>query len=134
MPVIREAGAIAIRGQSPVAEVLLVPARQNPSYWIFPKGHIELGETPAEAAVRELREEAGVLGEVLQEVGSSAFKSGDEEVAVTYFLIRFLRTDGKAERKVQWRLLDEARSVLTFEDAREHLDNVARILRETQRG
>jgi len=33
--------------------ILLVRAKKNPSIWIFPKGHIENGETPQETALRE---------------------------------------------------------------------------------
>jgi 8-oxo-dGTP diphosphatase len=32
--------------------------------WTFPKGHLEAGETSAEAAVREVYEETGIQGEL----------------------------------------------------------------------
>ena len=35
--------------------------------WTFPKGHIQKGEKPEEAAKREAREEAGVTGKVSDE-------------------------------------------------------------------
>ncbi len=38
--------------------VLVVNSRGNS--WSLPKGHIEKGESPLEAAVREIREESGV--------------------------------------------------------------------------
>src|SRR5215213_7244397 len=58
MKVVRQAGAIVVRFDDDEPRLLLVTARRNPKTWIFPKGHIEDGETPAEAAVREAREEA----------------------------------------------------------------------------
>lgn len=35
-------------------------------YWIFPKGHAEAGETPEQAALRELQEETGLSAVQLQ--------------------------------------------------------------------
>jgi diphosphoinositol-polyphosphate diphosphatase len=43
-------------------QVVLVSSRKHPDEYILPKGGIEAGETPFEAAVRESWEEAGVLG------------------------------------------------------------------------
>ena len=45
--------------------VILVKRRNPPNAgtWGFPGGHVELGETAAEAAARELQEETGVIAE-----------------------------------------------------------------------
>ena len=45
--------------------------RENHTTGIFPKGHQEKGETLAETAVRELKEEGGVVGKPLKSVGVS---------------------------------------------------------------
>jgi len=119
-PVI-QAGAIATRNGS----VLIVRAKRNPSDWIFPKGHVEEGETRAEAARRELAEEAGVVGEIIGKVGVSSFTRGDREIEVTYFLVRFTGTTEPAEqRESRWGSLDEARALLSFDEGRRLLDRV----------
>lgn len=70
-------GTIAYRNPLPVAsaavvneqrEVLVVKRRQDPhrGEWCLPIGFAELGETIAEAAQRELREEAGIEARVLR--------------------------------------------------------------------
>src|SRR3954453_6635014 len=54
------AGGVAFRqidGKTEVAIVLMVPERR----WQLPKGIIDAGETPEIAALREVREEAGIV-------------------------------------------------------------------------
>ena len=43
--------------------------RRGRLLWSLPKGHIEAGETPEQAAIREIEEETGILGEVLAPLG-----------------------------------------------------------------
>jgi diadenosine hexaphosphate hydrolase (ATP-forming) len=49
------AGGVVFR---PSGEVLLLGHREGS--WVFPKGHVDPGESPLEAALREVAEEAGV--------------------------------------------------------------------------
>jgi 8-oxo-dGTP pyrophosphatase MutT (NUDIX family) len=129
VPRVEQAGAIAIRGQRDEAEVVLVRARRSDA-WIFPKGHIEPGESTEGAAVRELAEEAGVVGEPLTVVGSLQFRSGTEQVNVTYYLVRFLKSGPPTEqREVRWCRFGEARALLTYEDSRRLLDEAERLTR-----
>lgn len=79
---ISRAQALVIRGN----RVLMVKHRQNgEEYWILPGGGIERGEAPAEAAVRELREECGISGTVLRFVGYLAL-AGDNSARYTYLI------------------------------------------------
>jgi bis(5'-nucleosidyl)-tetraphosphatase len=60
----RTAGAVIFYGDTKSPQYLLLKhARKNlepKEYWNFPKGHIERGETPREAAEREILEETGL--------------------------------------------------------------------------
>lgn len=51
---------VCYRAASTGVEVVLVRSRRGS--WTIPGGRIEPGETPEQAALRELREEAGVVG------------------------------------------------------------------------
>lgn len=129
MVVVKQAGAIAIRDRDGRVETLIVRARKDPTKWIFPKGHIERGESAAEAAGRELEEEAGVKGWIVHPVGMSVFTSGDEQVEVTYYLARFVKAVPQSEsRECRWLPIDEARRTLSFDDTRRLLDAAVREL------
>ncbi|HEY2739122.1 MAG TPA: NUDIX hydrolase [Thermoanaerobaculia bacterium] len=56
----RSAGGLVVHS----ARILLI-ATQKGRRWQLPKGHIEEGETPEQAAIREVREETGVTGRVV---------------------------------------------------------------------
>ena len=84
----RQAGAIVVRSGKSEPRILLVTARRNPNNWIFPKGHVEEGETLKAAAVREAREEAGVEGKVVGLAGKMTFEFGDNTYRVHYFVVR----------------------------------------------
>ena len=53
---------------NPAGEVLLLRRRDN-GLWCLPGGIAEIGETPSEAALRELWEEGGLRGEVRRLLG-----------------------------------------------------------------
>jgi 8-oxo-dGTP pyrophosphatase MutT (NUDIX family) len=66
-----------------------VAATFMPGVWVFPGGAIERGETPAQCAARELREEAGIdLGERPELIGWSRWIT--PEVAPVRFDTLFL--------------------------------------------
>lgn len=54
----RSAGGVVVRGADDEVRVLLI--RDPYQKWGLPKGHLEDGEGPLEAAVREVREETGL--------------------------------------------------------------------------
>jgi 8-oxo-dGTP pyrophosphatase MutT (NUDIX family) len=59
--IIRQAGALPFRKEIAGLRVLLITSRQS-GRWVIPKGNIDKGFSPAEAAAQEAFEEAGLCG------------------------------------------------------------------------
>jgi 8-oxo-dGTP pyrophosphatase MutT (NUDIX family) len=124
--VIRQAGALAVR-PGKIPKVLLVRARKDPAHWIFPKGHIDPGETARFAAKRELLEEAGIKADLSSRAGRCTFRLNAETYDVEYFLCRYISTEhaGETGRTPSWYPIDEALNLLTFVDSRRLLKRIA---------
>jgi len=117
-----QAGAIAFKFIDRAPQIMLVRAKKTPEHWIFPKGHIEQGETAEIAAARELEEEAGIRGELVGRVGSLEFRFRDRDFSVAYFLIAFVSEVAREEkRERRWCAYDEALTLLSHPDAVELL-------------
>jgi 8-oxo-dGTP pyrophosphatase MutT (NUDIX family) len=118
--VVEQAGGIAFRDEHGAPAVLVVTSKRDPSHWIFPKGHIEKGETAGETALRETVEESGVSGDLVGPVGTPLeFDWVGKRYRVQYFLIRATSESPSLEgRKKAWLPLEDALVRLSFEDLR----------------
>ena len=123
MPIIHQSGAIVVRLDGKEPQVLLVTAKRNPRNWIFPKGHIEKGETPEAAALRETKEEAGVVGKLIGPAGVLEYGFLGATARVDYFLVQFKREAGPPEdgRQRTWCGLEDALERLTYQNNRKLL-------------
>jgi diadenosine hexaphosphate hydrolase (ATP-forming) len=73
----------------PLGRVLIL--RHYRGEWIFPKGHIDPGETPLQAALREVEEEAGVQATCLdpERVFVTRYYNNRQEArAIHWFALR----------------------------------------------
>ena len=112
------AGGIVLNNKS---QVLLTKHSQN-KHWSFPKGLIDPGQTPPEAAVREVREEGGVEAEILDKVGYNkyVYTLNGEKIfkVVTYFLMKYVSGDPKDHdwevEEAGWYTPEDALKQLTF--------------------
>jgi 8-oxo-dGTP pyrophosphatase MutT (NUDIX family) len=113
------AGCVVYKASQNVAEVALIQPRERTA-WALPKGLIESGEAPEEAARREAREETGLSGEIVAKIDTIkySYTAKWEEPPirvfkiVTFYLLRF--TDGdpsqhdKEVDRVEWFPIDQA--------------------------
>ena len=121
-----QAGGIAFRGSGRDLKILLVTSKKQQGFWIFPKGHVEPGETAAAAGVRETQEEAGVSGDLLGPAGTLEYDWGGKRYRVEYFLIRATsETPANDGRTIAWLAFDQAIDRLSFDDT-------GRLLREVR--
>lgn len=61
------AGGAAFRHNDGAAEIAIISAKPS-LRWQLPKGIVDAGETPETAALREVREEAGIETEILSKI------------------------------------------------------------------
>ena len=93
----------------------------------LPKGHIEAGESGADAAAREVREEAGVHGDLVEKLGDVRYwySRGGERVMknVAFFLFRY--RSGSVEDhdhevdSAEWVPLEDAPRLLEYRGERD---------------
>jgi ADP-ribose pyrophosphatase YjhB (NUDIX family) len=68
------AGGVMVKGHGAQAQVCLIAHREGRRrVWGLPKGHVELGETLTACALREVREETGLSGELVAKLGVIAY-------------------------------------------------------------
>ena len=123
------AGGVVVRGVGPDLRVLLVTATLQAHQWVFPKGHIEPGETPEQAAIREVEEEAGVAATVTEPIGTLEFRNARGMVRAQFYLMAFV-SEGKPREKRRrgWFTVAEARQALGYEDSRMLVTRAANLL------
>lgn len=120
------AGGVVVNGED---VIVIVPARRKrgPTMVLgLPKGHLDRGETPLQAAVREVREETGVEAEPVEELGEIRYRfarNGKQvDKRVRFYLLAYrsgeLRGDDEIE-EVRWMPLEKAAHALTYEGERE---------------
>jgi len=107
--------------------------------WSLPKGHIEPGETPEQAAVREVAEETGIHGRVLGQLGTIDFWFVAEGRRVHKTVHHFLLgaeggelSDADIEvAEVAWVPLPEIAERLAYADERDLLRRVPALLEQS---
>ena len=94
----------------------------------LPKGHIDRGESAAEAAEREVREEAGIQGELVEKLGDVKYwyaRGGQRVFKVVSFFLFTYRSGSVRDYQVtevdgaEWVPLEDAPRLLAYKGERE---------------
>lgn len=135
------AGGIVVDHVGPDASAALIGRidRKGRLLWSLPKGHLEEGESPEAAAVREVAEETGIRGEVLAPLGSIDFwfVADGHRVHKTvhhYLLVRVggeLSDEDIEVAEVAWVPLSDAPARLAYADERALIAKVPGLLADS---
>jgi ADP-ribose pyrophosphatase YjhB (NUDIX family) len=136
------AGGVVFRRTPPAAvgepapRFLLI--RDSYKNWGFPKGHLERGEPPAEAARREVAEETGLDDLILHgpiRVIDWYFRFRGKTIHkyCHFFLFESRHGDPVPQREegisdCAWYALEEARTTISYENARDVLERAAEMV------
>jgi ADP-ribose pyrophosphatase YjhB (NUDIX family) len=134
------AGGLVVDRSTGLARAALIARhdRRGRLVWSLPKGHVEAGETPEEAAVREVEEETGIRGSVVAPLGTIDFWFVAEQRRVHKTVHHFLLVADGGELsdddvevvEVAWVPLDEVPARLAYADERRLLAKVEGLLAE----
>lgn len=139
------AGGVVIRGGRGHEQVIaIVPVRRAPDgsrVLGLPKGHIDPGESELAAAVREVREETGVLARPLGELGEVRYlyrrRGRTISKSVAFFLLRYLSGETSEHdeeiEEARWLDLRAALSELTYEGERGMIARAIAVLEDEDR-
>ncbi len=131
----RSYGIIPLRKSGKVWKTLLV--LHGKGHWAFPKGHAERGESPLEAATRELEEETGLTivrflpGSPLEEHYFFTWEGEKVEKWVEYYLAEVsgaLSLQKEEVSDARWLSLQEAEELVTFPESKRLCQEVITLL------
>jgi 8-oxo-dGTP pyrophosphatase MutT (NUDIX family) len=132
------AGGVVVRDREVLAIVPVKRSAEGERVLALPKGHFAPGETPLQAAEREVREETGVNVRALGELGEVRYwyTRGGQTIgkAVTFFLFAYAGGDiadhDEEVEEVRWLELSEAQRALTHAAEREIVGRALACLEE----
>ena len=130
-PVLAAGGIVLRRGAPPLVAIVRQRKRNE---WVLPKGKLDDGETPRDAAEREVLEETGHDVSVHEFLGTLAYDAGGRSKIVHYW--RMETNGGQSRdlmgdvRAVDWLPLEAALERLSRDHERAFLANVGPLALE----
>jgi len=113
-------------------DMVCVVSSRNKKRWVFPKGSISKGQSPAEAAMREVWEEAGITGILdSKPFGNYSYVKNSGSYLVTLFTMSVTRESEffpeQFLRTKRWVSIKEAREMVKEHELKELLRSLTLI-------
>ncbi len=137
----RSAGGVVVRDGQVVVIVPTRRASDGSKVLALPKGHIDPGETALQAAIREVREETGIVGEPVTELGETRYwyrRDGQTiPKSVSFYLFSYVEGDTADHddevEEARWITLEDADSELSHSAEREMVARAAQYLEDQRK-
>jgi 8-oxo-dGTP pyrophosphatase MutT (NUDIX family) len=141
------AGGVVYRRRGGRAEVALISVGEK-SRWQLPKGLVDSGESPEQAALREVREETGLSGELVAPIETAEYwyfgnagRTGARvrfHKFVHFYLLRYTSGEVSAHdhevNEARWVEIEEAARLLAFKSERAVLARARQMIGNDERG
>jgi ADP-ribose pyrophosphatase YjhB (NUDIX family) len=140
LPKVEETSAggvvLDLAADPPAVALIARHDRRSRLLWSLPKGHVEPGETPEIAALREVQEETGLVGRIIAPLGviDFWFVVEDKRIhkTVHHFVIEAIGGELSDEdievEAVEWIPFDQVVRRLAYGDERRLVEKVAQIV------
>jgi 8-oxo-dGTP diphosphatase len=131
-------GGVIFRRQGDDFEVALVSVKGGRN-WCLPKGLVDRGETPEDTAVREVREESGLSGRIIDRLGDITYwyyiqgENTKCRKTVHFYLMEYVSGSTSEHDfevdEANWFPIDAALEKISFKGDREILEKARRRLK-----
>jgi 8-oxo-dGTP pyrophosphatase MutT (NUDIX family) len=135
------AGGVIFRRSGSGVEIALVSVKGG-TVWCLPKGLLDAGETPEVTAVREVREETGLNGRIVDKLGDINYWyyiKGENvkcRKTVSFYLMEYVSGDTAGHDfevdSAEWLAVDAALEKVSYKGDRSIIEKARTLLKRMQ--
>src|SRR5882724_8352070 len=133
------AGGVAFRKQDRQVDVALISVGED-NRWQLPKGLVDKGESTEDAAIRVVREEAGIDTEIVTRIDKVEYwyfwKENGQRIRyhkfVYFYLLRYksgdVRDHDHEVNEARWVAIDDAIEMLAFDNEKKIMEKAKELI------